>query len=298
MTAFRRRLSDRFLLALLLICLHLPAASALALEVPPLKGRVNDYAAMLAPATVDQLERSLAAFEQEQSTQIVVLTVASLEGDSLEDFSLRVAETWKVGRQGLDNGALLLIARDDRKIRIEVGYGLEGRLTDLTAGRIIRDVITPQFRNGNFDQGVINGVTVMMAAVKGEFSAEQIAAHRSDEKVGFEGLFVPLLVGLFFISRVAGRNRMVTASLGGIAAPALGFLAFGARWLMLAALIPIGFVAGLLIAAAAGSAASSRMGRGTWGGGGFGGFSGGFGGGGGFSGGGGGFGGGGASGGW
>ncbi|MGB5231580.1 MAG: TPM domain-containing protein [Desulfoprunum sp.] len=296
MTAFRRLLPGSLLLTVLLVCLHLQALPGLALEVPPLEGRVNDYAAMLAPATVDQLERSLAAFEQEQSTQIVVLTVASLSGDSLEDFSLRVAESWKIGRKGLDNGALLLIARDDRKIRIEVGYGLEGRLTDLAAGRIIRDVITPQFRNGSFDQGVINGVTVMMAAVKGEFSAEQIAAHRGDDQVDFESLLVPFLVGLFFISRIVGRNRMVTASLGGIAAPALGFLAFGARWLMLAALIPIGFVAGLLIAAVAGSAASGRTGRGTWSGGGFGGSSGGFGGG--FSGGGGGFGGGGASGGW
>lgn len=296
MTAFRRLLPGSLLLTVLLVCLHLQALPGLALEVPPLEGRVNDYAAMLAPATVDQLERSLAAFEQEQSTQIVVLTVASLSGDSLEDFSLRVAESWKIGRKGLDNGALLLIARDDRKIRIEVGYGLEGRLTDLAAGRIIRDVITPQFRNGSFDQGVINGVTVMMAAVKGEFSAEQIAAHRGDDQVDFESLLVPFLVGLFFISRIVGRNRMVTASLGGIAAPALGFLAFGARWLMLASLIPIGFVAGLLIAAVAGSAASGRTGRGTWSGGGFGGSSGGFGGG--FSGGGGGFGGGGASGGW
>jgi uncharacterized protein len=296
MTAFRRLLPGSLLLTVLLVCLHLQALPGLALEVPPLEGRVNDYAAMLAPATVDQLERSLAAFEQEQSTQIVVLTVASLSGDSLEDFSLRVAESWKIGRKGLDNGALLLIARDDRKIRIEVGYGLEGRLTDLAAGRIIRDVITPQFRNGSFDQGVINGVTVMMAAVKGEFSAEQIAAHRGDDQVDFESLLVPFLVGLFFISRIVGRNRMVTASLGGIAAPALGFLAFGARWPMLASLIPIGFVAGLLIAAVAGSAASGRTGRGTWSGGGFGGSSGGFGGG--FSGGGGGFGGGGASGGW
>jgi uncharacterized protein len=298
MTIFRRLLPGTVLLTVLLVCLHLPATRAFALEIPPLKGRVNDYAAMLAPATVDQLERSLAAFEQEQSTQIVVLTVASLEGDSLEDFSLRVAETWKIGRQGLDNGALLLVARDDRKIRIEVGYGLEGRLTDLTAGRIIRDVITPQFRNGSFDQGVINGVSVMMAAVKGEFSAEQIAAHRGNGQVDFGSLVGPFLIGLFFISRIVGRNRMVTASLGGIAAPVLGFLAFGGRWLMLLALIPLGFVAGFLIAAIAGSAASTRSGRGTWSGGGFGGASGGFGGGGGFSGGGGGFGGGGASGGW
>jgi uncharacterized protein len=281
---------------ILLIWLVLTAAYASALEVPPLKSRVNDYAVMLSPATVSQLENSLALFEQQQSTQLAVLTVASLAGDSIEDFSLRVAETWKIGQQGLDNGALLLIARDDRKLRIEVGYGLEGRLTDLVAGRIIRDVISPQFRNGRFDQGVIDGVNAMMAAVTGEFSAEQAATRPSDTGATGPGdLFIPLLFGLFVISRLFGRHKWATATVGGVAAPVLAYLVLGARWLLLAAMVPIGFVAGFIVAGIAGSLSSGRSG-GPWIGSG-GGFSGGsFGGG--FSGGGGGFGGGGASGGW
>ena len=297
MLTIERMLSGRSLPAALLLWLLLAAGPAIALEVPPLKGRVNDYAAMLSPATVSQLENSLALFEQQQSTQLAVLTVASLAGDSLEDFSLRVAETWKIGQKGLDNGAVLVIARDDRKLRIEVGYGLEGRLTDLAAGRIIRDVITPQFRNGRFDQGVIDGVTAMMATVTGEFSAEQIAAHQPDTGgTGPGDLLVPLLFGLFVISRLLGRNKWATAAVGGVAAPALGYLVLGARWLLLTAMIPIGFIAGFIVAGIAGAMTSGRSG-GPWIGSG-GGFSGGGGFGGGFSGGGGGFGGGGASGGW
>ena len=296
MPSLKRPPSGRPLLAALILWLVFATGSAIALEVPPLKSRVNDYAAILSPATVNQLENSLALFEQQQSTQLVVLTVASLAGDSLEDFSLRVAETWKIGQKGLDNGAVLVIARDDRKLRIEVGYGLEGRLTDLIAGRIIRDVITPQFRNGRFDQGVIDGVTAMMASVKGEFSAEQIAANQSGTGGNGPGdLFVPLLFGMFVISRLFGRHKWATATVGGIAAPALGFLVLGARWLLLAALVPIGFIAGFIIAGIAGTMSSGRSG-GPWIGGG--GFSGGGSFGGGFSGGGGGFGGGGASGGW
>ena len=136
------------LLILLVVCLPLPVA---ALDVPALQGRVNDYAGMLAPATERHLDAALQDLERSDSTQIVVLTIASLEGDSLEDFSIRVAEQWRIGHKGLDNGAILLIAKADRKLRIEVGYGLEGRLTDLMAGRIIANVIVPYFKNGQID---------------------------------------------------------------------------------------------------------------------------------------------------
>lgn len=288
-----RSLRRRLLAALCLLLL--PATPLMALEVPQLTGRVNDYAAILSPATVDQLENSLSRFETEESTQIVVLTIESLAGDSIEDFSLRVAEKWQIGQKGKDNGALLVIAKNDRKMRIEVGYGLEGSLTDLISGRIIRDVITPQFRNGNFDQGVINGTAAMMAAVKGEFTADQPQTSHNTANNDPGGLIVPLLIGLFFVGRIFGRFKWLAATIGGIGAPLFAFFALGAQWLIILALIPIGFVLGLLLASIA-SATGGRSG-GPWiGGGGFGGSSGGFGGG--FSGGGGGFGGGGASGGW
>ncbi|WP_136810168.1 TPM domain-containing protein [Desulfosediminicola flagellatus] len=290
-------------LFLLLFALLLPAADVSALEVPPLSGRVNDYAKILSSSTVRQLEGSLQSFETAQSTQIVVLTIPSLEGEVLEEFSIRVGETWKIGHQGLDNGAILIISRSDRKLRIEVGYGLEGSLTDLVSGRIIRNVILPQFKNGNFDQGVIDGVSAMMAAVNGEFSAKEVNSSPagSDEETGFT---VMLIACLFFVGKAFGRSKPLAATIGGIVSPLLCFFILGPKWLIIAAMVPVGIVGGLIasvLAAARFSAGSSGYrgsrshgGSGSSWGGGFGGGTGG----GGFGGGGGGFGGGGASGGW
>lgn len=280
---------------LLLLLWPLPST---ALEVPQLKGRVNDYAGMLAPATVSQLENSLKAFEEEQSTQLVVLTIPGLEGESLEEYSIKVADTWKIGQAGLDNGAILLIAKNDRKIRIEVGYGLEPTLTDLISGRIIRNIIAPSFKRGDFDQGVIDGVTAMMATVRGEFSSQTVQPTRNQGEL--QAFPIMLMAVLLFIGKVFGRNKMLAATIGGVAAPVLGYLILGAKWLIIAILIPAGVVGGLIASAFAASSLSSRgIRRGSnrpYGGYG-GGFGGGFGGGG-FGGGGGGFGGGGASGGW
>lgn len=272
-----------------------------ALEVPALNHRVNDYADMLSPATIKQLESSLASFEAKQSTQLVVLTIPSLEGDNLEDFSIRVAKKWKIGQKGLDNGAILLIVRKERKIRIEVGYGLEGKLTDLMAGRIIRNVITPYFKSGNFDQGVLAGVSAMMDVVRGEFSAADLKKATAPQKtIDLHGFLIILLFGIFFIGKAFGRHKVLAAGAGGFLASLLGLLFFGLKLMIIAALFPIGLVGGLITSVFASSFFSGRgpgSGGGFWmSGGGFGG--GGFGGGGGFSGGGGGFGGGGASGGW
>ena len=169
---------SRFFTRTLLVGIFLILISVLpasALNVPALKGRVNDYAHILSPSTITQLDNALGYFEQQESTQIVVLTIPTLAGDSLEDFSIRVAEQWKIGQKGKDNGAILLIAKKERKLRIEVGYGLEGKLTDLTSGRIIRNIILPWFNQGNFNQGVLDGVGAMMQAVKGEFKAQSVS---------------------------------------------------------------------------------------------------------------------------
>lgn len=293
----------RFLstLVLVLYALFFTPSQLLALEVPSLTARVNDYAAILSPSTVTQLEGSLTAFETQESTQIVVLTIPSLEGEALEEFSIRVAEQWKIGQQGLDNGAILLIAKNDRKLRIEVGYGLEGSLTDLTSGRIIRNIITPRFKQGNFDQGVIDGVSAMMAAVKGEFSAKE-ASHSAKPTDDMEGFLIMLGAIILFIGKAFRRRKLVAATVGGILAPMLTFFILGPKWLIIAILFPVGALGGFIAATFASSAHSarklkrashSRNGYGYSGHGG--GFSSG---GGGFSGGGGGFGGGGASGGW
>jgi len=276
------------LLALILTVLLVPPLAAL--EVPALKGRVNDYARILAPATARQLEEVLRQLEAAESTQIVLLTIDSLEGDSLEDFSLRVVEAWKPGRVKLDNGALLLIAKNDRRLRIEVGYGLEGKLTDLVTGRIIRDIITPRFREGNFDQGVIDGLSAMIAAVRGEFTAAETTRHQG-RGVDPGNLFFLLLVFFSILGRMLARVPWVAGGIGALLATAFGAVVLGVGMAGMIGLALFGFIFGLI--AAAGGGFSS--GFGGWMGGSRGGFSGGFGG---FSGGGGGFGGGGASGRW
>ncbi|NTV98510.1 MAG: hypothetical protein HGA70_05045 [Chlorobiaceae bacterium] len=179
-----------FLLALLQL---LPRAELCALPVPALTARVNDYASMLSAQAKADIEAKLKQFELEESTQIVILTVTSLQGDPIEDFSIRVAETWKIGRKGSDNGAILIVSKDDHKVRIEVGYGLEGRLTDLLAGRIIHDEIAPSFKAGQFDEGFTKGVAAMMGAVRGEYKGKP-AADKNDDAPS-----IPLLLVILFI---------------------------------------------------------------------------------------------------
>nr|MBL0714277.1 TPM domain-containing protein [Desulfobacterales bacterium] len=239
----RQRLHVRLLALLMAIGLLAAATPASALEVPPLKGRVNDYGAMLSPATRQGLEGMLRDLEQTDSTQIVVLTIPSLEGDSLEAFSLRVVEQWQIGQKDVDNGALLLISRADRKLRIEVGYGLEGRLTALVSGRIIRDVIVPHFKAGQIDQGVLGGVQAMIAAVKGEFVATAAPERRgSGSRHGLFGLMMAL-----FILNILGRLRRPLGILaGGVMVPIIGTAVLGFSLTLLLILIPAGLMAGLL----------------------------------------------------
>ncbi len=280
-----------------LIC-SLPAQ---ALELPELKKRVNDFARILSPATVNQLESVLTALETTDSTQLVVVTIPSLQGADIGSVSLKIAEQNQIGQKGFDNGALLLVARDDRKLRIETGYGLEGTLTDMVAGQIIRNVITPQFRNGNFDQGIINGVDAMISAVKGEFQAAASSGRDSGGGDDIPGLLASLVFISFFFGSMFRTNKLFAAIVGGSVSPIVGFFVFSLTGMALMALIPVGMIGGLIASILSSSSGGGRGSRGGGtsyigtGGGGFGRSSGGFGG---FSGGGGGFGGGGASGGW
>jgi len=175
--------------------------AAAAIDIPRPGGYVNDRAGMLAPATVLKLESFLRDFERSDSTQIVVLTVPSLEGEPVEAYALQVAEAWGIGQKGKDNGALLLVAKEERKIRIEVGYGLEGRLTDLLSGRIVDREIAPRFKAGDFDGGVVAGVTAMAEAVRGEYQGTGRAAERK-KTGGFGWLFPFLFFGLPLLSRL------------------------------------------------------------------------------------------------
>ena len=141
--------------------------TALALDVPKLSGRVNDYADLISPAAEARIEHTLEALEQDEGAQLVVLTIDSLEGEQLEEYSLRVAETWKLGRAEQDDGALLLIAKNDRKMRLEVGYGLEPVLSDVMSRRILDQVLRPKFRAGDFDGGVERAVDAVDGLIRG-----------------------------------------------------------------------------------------------------------------------------------
>jgi uncharacterized protein len=295
MRAYERHRLTQFLIILALVCIF-GVPELFALEVPPLKGRVNDYAGMLSSATQQQLESSLRDLEQTDSTQIVVLIIPSLEGEVIEEFSIKVADQWKIGQKDFDNGAILLVAQKDRKLRIEVGYGLEGSLTDLMAGRIIRNAIVPQFKAGHFDQGIIDGVQAMIGVVRGEYQASEKSPFGKGQKKKDSGPgFGAVIAFLFFISMLGRLRRPMGIAAGGILAPIAASLFFGFSpiWILLA--IPIGLLVGFILSHVGSPLIFGhghhhhRHSGGGW--------SGGLGGGG-FGGGGGGFGGGGASGGW
>jgi len=159
------------------------------IDVPSLKARVNDTAGMLSPAAAAALEEKLAAYEQAAGNQFVLLTIPSLNGDVLESFSLRVAEAWKIGKKRIDNGVILVVVKDERKIRIEVGYGLEASLTDAVSSRVISGTIAPRFRDGDFEGGITAGFEALMKA------AEHPAARSEKPKGrGVGGWIILILV--------------------------------------------------------------------------------------------------------
>ena len=289
----------RFLI-LLLCCLPV---TAYGLDVPRLQGYVNDYAGMISPSAKSKIEEGLRAFEQSDSTQIVILTISSLEGGNIEEFGIKVAETWKIGQQVKDNGILFIASKQDRKIRIEVGRGLEGKLTDLMAGRIIDRVIKPRFSKGDFDGGFIAGVSSMIDATRGEFKADRRPAQR-----GQKGISPFLSIFLFFAIFtliLGGLSRILGGVIGAIGLPTLAYLISSAASIPIFILLTIfGFGAGFFLPHLFSLGGSRRGGSSRQHGGGFfsgsgtGGFFSGGGGFGGFSGGGGSFGGGGASGDW
>ena len=178
--------------------------------VPELWGiRVHDDAHALKQETVDQLEKDLKTYEDSTSNQIAILIVQLLEGDVLEEYSLHVAEKWKLGTKGKDNGALLLIAVDEHKMRIEVGQGLEGVLTDAQSNRIIRNEIAPEFRRGDYDAGVKAGINGIIKAIAGEYRADEVDTSSSElsfgEKILF-GLFIFGILGLFTTGAVFSQG--------------------------------------------------------------------------------------------
>ena len=262
------------------------------IPVPPLTGRVTDQTATLSAEQKAALEQTMQAFEARKGSQLAVLIVPTTAPETIEQYAVRVAEIWKLGRKKVDDGAILVIAKNDRAARIEVGYGLEGALNDATSKRIISERITPRFAQGDFNGGIVAGVDQIIRVVDGEALPQPIAKPAGS--VANVQQYVPVI---FIVAMVIGGllrsvlGRFPGALVTGSAVAVIAWLFAGA--------VSIGVVAGviaLLFTLLGGGMGGHGM-RGHRGGMGTGGFGGGLGGGG-FSGGGGGFGGGGATGRW
>jgi uncharacterized protein len=269
--------------------------------VPPLTGRVVDKTATLSSSDIASLDQTLKDFEARKGSQVAVLIVPTTQPETIEQYSLRVAEAWKIGRKKIDDGAILVVAKDDRKLRIEVGYGLEGALTDVTAKRIIDEVITPKFRNSDFGGGISDGVNRILRVIDGE--PLPAPAPRQQQNTGFLSHidpFNPFLIVAVIV--VGGIFRGIFGRLFG--SLATGGLVAALFWFT-AASLALSAISGIIafLVTMFSDAMTSSGGTGSGSGGGWvssgGGYSGGgSSSGGGFSGGGGSFGGGGASGSW
>jgi uncharacterized protein len=266
--------------------------------VPKLARHVTDLTGTLTAQQVDQLDAQLVNLEKQKGAQLVVLMIGSTRPDDVDDYSLRVAEANKLGRKGVDDGVLLFIAKNDRQVRIEVGYGLEGAIPDAAAARIIREYIAPKFRNNDYFGGINDAVGALTQLVNGEPLPPPVHGNDVAHGPNLQGVFFIAFFLLIVMRGMFGRApALVRAPLGGLAIGAL-------LWMMASVGFGIlgGVLGGLFMLLPAGTGRSIGGGGwggfGGWGGGGFGGGGGGFGSGGGFSGGGGSFGGGGASGSW
>jgi uncharacterized protein len=212
--------------------------------VPPLVGRVVDQTNTLNASYIETLNQRIHSFEQRKGSQIAILIVPTTEPETIEQYSIRAAETWKIGRKKIDDGALLVIAKNDHKLRIEVGYGLEGALTDITSRRIIDEVIAPHFKEGDFAGGISEGLTRMIGVIDGEPLPKPApeATHPSELPYWLLNPFNPLTI--IFVLVVGGISRSVLGRLvgSGVAGGVIATIV----WLFLGS-ISLGLVAGGII---------------------------------------------------
>jgi uncharacterized protein len=234
----------RSLFLALLLCW---ASAALAdVAVPPLTGRVVDLTGTLGSGDIAVLTQTLKNLELRKGSQVAVLIVPTTQPESIEQYSIRVAEAWKIGRKKIDDGALMVIAKNDHKLRIEVGYGLEGSLTDVTSRRIIDEVITPKFRSGDFAGGISAGVARIIAVIDGEtLPAPAPEASHGQDFSDWIGFFNP--INPFFIVGVAAVGAILRKTLGrliGSAATggAIGWLA----WYLLGSMAIAGILGAII----------------------------------------------------
>jgi len=211
-------------LAVLLSVISLSALSAFALTLPTPKGYVTDNAGILSSDTILYLENTLKTFQASTSNQIAVVTISKLDNDTIESASESLFKVWGIGGKEKDNGILLLISKEDRKMRIEVGYGLEGALPDILANRIISDEITPKFRTDDYNAGVLAGVSAIIKATEGEYTPEKTTKSSRSWLNGdiIYAILMLLFVGVTALIEYLARSRAWWQ--GGLVGAGLGSL--------------------------------------------------------------------------
>ena len=193
-----RRFATRVLLALLLPCLPFAAAAQQQAAIPAFDSPVVDTTGTLDAASKQQLEQQALALQQRKGSQLQVLVIPSTAPETIEQYAVRAFESFKLGRKGLDDGLLLVVAKDDRKVRIEVGYGLEGAIPDITAGRVIQEYMVPKFRQGDYAGGIVDATAQLVKLIDGEPLPEPVADNPTGPDRGGEWLFA--LVAAFFVA--------------------------------------------------------------------------------------------------
>ena len=235
------RIIQAWVKSLLLIVLLLSALYSWAeVAIPPLKSHVTDLTATLSTQEITRLEHKLTAFEKTKGSQVAVLIIPTTQPEAIEQYSIRVAEAWKLGRENIDDGVLLLIAKNDRTLRIEVGYGLEGVLPDAMAKRIIQEIIVPQFKVGNFANGINAGIDAILSLIEGEPLPPQVK-HGATHSTNLSGILDNILF-IFIGFMVFGR--LLQSRLGRFAGASLMSIGAGlAGWLLFSSVIAAIFIA-------------------------------------------------------
>lgn len=270
----------RCLVLLIILLSGMVYAADAFVPIPPLKQRVTDLTGTLSSAQINNLEQMLRVFEQKKGSQIAVLILPTTKPEEIEQYSIRLAEQWKIGRKkGIDDGVILVVAKNDRSMRLEVGYGLEGVIPDAIAKRIIIEVMAPYFRANDFYTGISTGLTQVMKLIEGEPLPPPSGSNRSTSADSYENLFIFALIFAVFVGSMLTRmlGRFFGAGITGFVAGMIVWFIAG----MVAAIIATLVVFILALLSGGGSRHWSGRGwGGTWGSGGFGGGGGGFGGGG------------------
>ena len=212
-----------------LLIMLLTSSILSAADIPYLTGRVTDNAQILSPTTSQSLTESLKAYESRTGNQIVVLTIPTIDGENIEEYAIKVFEAWKLGQKGKDNGILIVVVPNDRRMRIEVGYGLEGTLTDGMAGQIIRLVMTPKFKNGDYNGGIIDGTRAVMDVLDGGELPVSASVKEESSGFNFEGPDLPIKERILFGAFIFGIIGLFTV---------IAILTPGIGWFLYFFLIP------------------------------------------------------------